>query len=193
MARIDGRNRIVLSFITTAFYLLYLLIWGAIVAFCILANINGMFYIFSDAWGEWSVYFGFLLAVIVACSPLYLRKISKITARKSGGTKLLIPILSILLTIVFLFISIGCFFLSANQFQEFTAEKWKEYPRERYIMLDDLIAQHGIIDMHGDQIYQLLGTPDEITSYQSWLYSYEYGFIEVSFDGDNTVSSITLH
>ena len=171
-------------------FLLYIVLWIFIVSFCILANMNGIFYTFIDAWGKWSVYVGFLLAVMVFLSPFFLMLWRK---KHLNVSKTLIPIFSIFITVIFLFFSSVTFFISASQFRTFTEAKWEEYPRQRYIMFDDMKEKYGIVGMTSNQITELLGNPDEVTSYESWIYDCEYNFIEIRFDKSNQVKSITLH
>ena len=186
----DIFKKILRSSAIVTLYLLYIVLWIFIVFLCILANINGMFYTFVDAWGNWSVYVGFLLAVMVFFSPLFLMLWRK---KHLNVSKILIPIFSIFITGIFLFFSFATFFISASQFRTFTEEKWKEYPRQRYIMLDDMKEKHGIVGMTSVQIAELLGKPDEVTLYESWIYDCEYNSIEVRFDKRNQLESINLH
>ena len=149
-----------------------------------------MFYTFVDAWGEWSVYAGLLLALIVLLSPIFLVFLRK---RYLNIRICRIPALSILITIAFVFVSLAAFFVSAGRFQTFTEEKWEAYPRQRYIMLNDLKSKYEIAGMHSNQVAALLGDPNEITAYGSWIYSCEYNFIEITFHENNQVKSIVLH
>lgn len=171
-------------------FLFYIALWILIIAFCILADMNGMFYTFVDAWGEWSVYVGLLLALFVFLSPILFVLLRK---RYLNISIRLIPALSILITIAFVFVSLTAFFVSAGRFQTFTKEKWEEYPRQRYIMLDDMKENYGIVGMDSDQISNSLGDPNEITAYGSWIYSCDYNFIEITFNENNQVKSIVLH
>lgn len=190
MMKVDSLKKILSASLSIILLLFYIALWILIIAFCILADMNGMFYTFVDAWGEWSVYAGLLLALIVLLSPIFFVFLRK---RYLNISICLIPALSILITIAFVFVSLTAFFVSAGRFQTFTEEKWEEYPRQRYIMLDDMKEKYGIVGMTGNQISELLGDPDEITAYQSWIYSCEYNFIEIVFNVNNQVESITLH
>lgn len=171
-------------------FLLYILFWISILAFCHLANINGMFYTFIDAWGQWSVYVGIIAAFLVFLSPIFFVFLRKKSLHINAT---LIPVLCILLTIIFIFVSLTAFFISASRFQTFTKEKWEAFPRQRYIMLHDLKENYGIVGMDSQQITELLGDPDEITPYKSWIYHCEYNFIEIAFDASSQATSIALH
>lgn len=183
-------KRITQVSLSVVLFLLYIALWIAIANFCVIADINGMFYVFVDAWGEWSVYSGLLIALTVLLSPLVLWLLLK---RESINKGIFIPVISIFLTVVFVIFSFSAFYISAEQFRVFSEEKWQDYPRQRYIMLDDLKNRYGIVGMNNNQIFDLLGKPDEISYYNTWIYNCEYCFIEIYFNDNNEAVSIELH
>ena len=171
-------------------YCLYLLLWCFIVAFASLAGENGLFSVFEDFYGSWSIFLGCAIAVMFLMAPVYLRKFIK---KNKLNKELKISVLSIVFTLVFIVISFGAFYVTAMQFQQFTPEKWLKYPRERYLMVDSLKEEHRIIGMGHDEVIKLLGTPDTKTPAGYLSYSYEYGDIEISFDSNDRVLDTYVH
>lgn len=61
----------------------------------------------------------------------------------------------------------------------FTAEKWRDYPQKRHLMLDDFNTSNRLEEMTRDEVRALLGTGEESgDSQDSYL-------IEYSFEGDH--------
>ncbi|MCL2671314.1 MAG: hypothetical protein FWF10_04685 [Clostridiales bacterium] len=55
---------------------------------------------------------------------------------------------------------VGTAHLANAYLADFTQEKWQRYPRDRYMMLEDLKKNHDIIGMSTEEVIALLGEPN---------------------------------
>ena len=178
------------NIITAIIYFVYFLLWCFIVSFAILVKHNGLFDVFRDAFGRWSLILGLLTAVLVMLSPTYLRKL---LGCNTNRRRLKISILSVTFTLAFVILSFMTFYLATLSFQKFTPEKWQMYPKERYIMIEDLKENHKIIGMEYSEVIELLGEPDALSPAGYLSYSYIHGNIEISLDSNNRVLHVYVH
>lgn len=163
------------------FYLIYVLFWTVTALLTFISYNYALFTCFEDLYGQWSLWVGLCVAILIALSPIYLRLFIP--------NKWLVPLIALILSVAFIVVSIGVYQITILQFKEFTPSKWDAYPRQRVVMLDDLCKNYNIIGMSKSEAETILGQPDEVTDNDSIVYSYEFGFIEF-FCTDGVISSI---
>ena len=173
-------------------YLIYLFLWFCIIGFALAVNKFGLFSVYSDTYGGWIIWFGVIIAVLSLVCPLYLRRLVK-KEEDATSKELKTSGLSIALTVLFVVLSFGSYFITAMQYSDFTTQKWLDYPRQRVIMIDDLRNNHSIIGMDYEQVIHLLGTPDGVTDYGSLLYSYGTGEIKIDLSREKKATYIHIH
>lgn len=166
--------------INIALYLILIVMWLYLFLYAQLSFEAGLFSCFNDLYGNKWIFVVLLLTLIALSAPLYLRLLVK--------KELYILLLSIIICAGYALSVLYWYNLSNNQFKDFTVEKWREFPNQRILMLDDLKECHMIIGMSNDQVISLLGQPDKIID-ETYIYEYDYGYIEVSF-GNGLVNSI---
>ncbi len=171
------RNKI----INIMLYLILMAMWIYLFLYIQLSIKAGLFSCFMDLYGKMWIVAGLLLTLIALLSPLYLRAFVKKERHVS--------LLSIIICVSYALIIICWYSFSSNQFKDFTVEKWRKFPNQRILMLDDLKECHMIIGMSKDQVIILLGQPNKVID-NMYIYEYDYGYIEVSFLND-LVNSIT--
>lgn len=175
---------------TCVFALLAFIHFAGWALFCLVFLI---FILFSRTFGFSSGFLGgyaaliiFIIALVCAFSPLYLRI-------KRMWLKYLIMYAITAVFIIFLFVSIAAI---SNYYSDFTKEKWLEYPQFRSYMLEDLKENHGLIGMDGGGVIELLGTPDSKNETRFLYYVDKQNrtsmFIEIIFV-DGNVSSATYY
>jgi len=143
---------------------------------------KGVITVFYDFYGSWSVWFGLSIACFIFIAPLYLRIFIK--------KEWYIALFAILMTIIFILGALIFLNKTESQFKDFTPEKWKQYPRQRHLMIEDLKFKHNIIGMNSDEVKSILGAPDIIYETR-FSYSFEYGYIDIFFE-DNKVRNIEI-
>ena len=171
------KNRI----INVILYSIFITMWIFLFFYMSLAFKAGLFSCFNDLYGNKWIFVGLLLTLIALLSPLYVRIVVK--------KERYIALLSIIICVMYALSVVCCYNFSSNQFKDFTVEKWREYPNQRFLMLDDLKERHMIIGMSNSQVILLLGQPNKIID-NTYIYEYDYGYIEVVFR-DCLVNSIS--
>ena len=161
---------------------MYMILWGFILLFSELVYINGIYFVFTDLFGKWILIFGYLVAIVLMLLPIILSIKCYIT--KSEIRYIFIK--SYVATFLFVVLAFASFFLVAGYYRDFTKEKWNEYPNERYIMIDDLIAEHNLLELTPKEVCNLLGEPNECLVYDNgelYIYKYgKYGVIHIAFN-----------
>ncbi len=77
-------------------------------------------------------------------------------------------------TIIGVLIS-GITFAGINSYSnDFTPDKWKNYPAGRDAMIQDLEEEHNLVGMSKDEIIELLGEPNNISQFLYGYETYEY-------------------
>ena len=173
-------GKILLHFFTISFYILIWVFIGLVsLSFHELAG----FTVFEDFYGRWILWLGGILTISAFLSPLYLRLFLK--------KKLKAALLSFAITIIFVLSSWGLLWFTESQFLEFTPEKWEQYPRQRFMMVEDLEANHGFIGMTADEVVSILGVPDLFSKDRGLRYNYMLGSI-IFNTRDGAVVSIAV-
>ena len=156
--------RIIVSF---ALCIPYLLLWYFVAMMATIGNFEGHLSVFEDAFGEWIVLLGWLTAIIVFLSMIYLRFFVK--------NEWLVHIIAYAMTAIFLICSVSLFNLGNSKFKEFTTEKWLQYPQRRITMYFDLAGRYSIQGYSVSAIKELLGEPDEIMADDIYVYNDRHG------------------
>lgn len=162
-------------------YLIYILFWTFTAVLTFILYNYAVFSCFEDLYGQWSLWLGLFIAVVILLSPIYLRLFIQ--------NKWLVPLIALAISVIFLIGGIGLYKVTIIHFKEFTPAKWDAYPRQRIVMLDNLKEKYNIIGMSKSEVEIILGKPDEITDKNSIIYSYEFGYIEFVCT-DDVISSI---
>lgn len=144
----------------------YILLWLSILHLANFCYKGNLFRVFSDLVGNWIVYLGYFLAFLLFVIPLIAICVKRKKIHKILG-------ISFAATFLFCAFAVITFYSFAGFYHNFTPEKWKQYPTERWIMLQGLEANHEIIGTNKENVLDLLGEPDEIVENEDYcLYYY---------------------
>ena len=173
-----------LFYVAKVFLMLFLImIWVLIGLVALSFHDYEGFVIFEDFYGKWSLWVGAGLALLAFLSSLYLMVFVK---------KRWMTVLSLALPIILVLTFWGALSFVNSQLGEFTPDKWERYPRQRYIMLESLEANHGIIGMITDEVISILGEPDYF-SQDKLEYEHGMGFIVFRTRDDVVVSMMSIY
>jgi hypothetical protein len=162
---------------------LYILLWALFGSVALFFHEYKGFVIFEDFYGKWSLWVGAGLVILAFLSPLYLRVFVK--------ERWKVAMLSFAIPIILVLTFWGALSFVSSQLSEFTSDKWERYPRLRYMMLESLETNHGIIGMTTDKVVSILGEPDNFLQ-NRLRYEHGQGFIELNTSGDVVVSMMSI-
>lgn len=160
------KNKILKVLPTIFLYMVFVLLWGAILSALILMT---MFDTFLESFAD-----GILLKVFAITSILGI--VITILCRKKMKYKWMLPLLLIASTIVTTSANYGVLWCAFDYMSVYTREKWDKYPRERSCMIDNLNEQYEFIGMTEQGVISVLGEPDRIFEREDrTIYQYVIG------------------
>lgn len=159
--------------ILISLYILLLLAWGyGGYCFIAVAVVFECFTPVTDLLGQWPFWLGEIAVICIMISPFFLhRKLKR---------KWLSPIIAFAASVLFVVCSFKISSICCSKFNDFTPEKWAEYPRQRTRMMESLKENYDIIGMSRDEVVELLGNPDN-ESENSLAYKHNRSYIEFFF------------
>lgn len=159
-------------------YLVFVLLWGAILFVLILMT---TFDTFLDRFDD-----GILLKVFAITSVLGI--IITILFRRKMKYKWMLPLCLILSTIITTMVNYGFLYAASDYMSVYTREKWDNYTLLRHCMLDSLKEQYNFVGMTEQELTEILGEPTRIveytghTKYKGYI-AYQYMIGDDRIDG----------
>ena len=149
------KARILKVLLNAFLYLIFVLLWGAILLVLTAMRIFGTF---LDRFAD-----GALLTIFAVISVIGLI-IPILFIRKKKPTWML-PLFLIVSTIITTAVNYGIFYGACEYMSVYTKEKWEKYPYVRYYMLDNLKEQYEFKGMTEQELKEILGDPTYIVEY----------------------------
>lgn len=121
-------------------------------------------------YGKYIYYILWIIGIFILTSVVHLRLFIK--------DELVLQITAVCLSLTFFWSIYFLMYYGQFEFEEFSTEKFHDYPSERLSMYDDLIEKYELKGYSYSQIEELLGKPDgsRVTSEGKTVYGYSNGF-----------------
>lgn len=156
----------------------YVAFWYQISLAISVAHSEGWISVLGDAFGEWIIWVGVILAILIFTSIVYMRCFIK--------KEWLVHVIAYSATVLWCVMLLIFTNIGNSQFKEFSKEKWRDFPAQRITMYFDLVEKYDVEGYTASKIEDLLGKPDEIDrEYDTYVYDDRHGnAVYVKFEND---------
>lgn len=134
---------------------IYIVVYGTLLFVIFVLSVGFQFFntsVISVIGGTCWVLLYLVLPLFIFIVPLVAKFLFKCNFKKA----IFVSIISVLIYVILTF---GTIFTVHEFLEDFTSNKWKKYPNERYLMLDDMAEEIKFIGMTKENVIEILGEP----------------------------------